>query len=364
MTGLVIHEWLERHGGAEKVVDGMMEAFPDADLCVLWNDDPDRYPGRRVYETPLAKTPLAGNKKLSLPLMPVIWRTLPKRNYDWLMVSQHAFAHQAHLFGRDVPKLVYACTVARYLWVPELDPRGNHPLMRAAAPALKMIDRHRAKEAASIASDSYYIRDRVADTWERDSIVIYPPVDVTGFAQPVHLDPEEERILESLPDTYVLGISRFIPYKRLDLVIKTGEAVGQPVVLAGGGPLRDELAAQAAAASVPVQIVDSPSTPLLRELYRRATVFVFPPIEDFGIAPVEALAAGTPVIANAIGGASETVQDGLTGVLVHDFEPETLRAAFERASGLDPDACRARAQVFSTERFVQELKDWQRDVVG
>lgn len=363
MPGLIVHEWLERHGGAERVVDAMMSAFPDADLQVLWNDDPGRYPGRRVLETPLARTPLRGHKALSLPVMPMAWRSLP-RTYDWLLVSSHAFAHHARLQRADVPKLVYVHSPARYLWVPHLDGRGGHPAARVLAPALRALDRHRAREAVALAANSHYIGRRIASAWGRDSVVIHPPVDVAALSEPEVLSPAEQRIVDHLPDEFVLGVSRFVPYKRLDVVIATGEAAGVPVVLAGSGPLRDALHDRGAAASVPVRIVDSPSTPMVRALLRRARVVVFPPVEDFGIVPVEAMAAGTPVIANAEGGAPESVVDGLTGVLVHDFEPATLRTAYETARALDPDACRARAAVFSGDAFRARLLDWHAGVMA
>ena len=358
MPGLIVHEWLERHGGAERVVDAMMRAFPDADLQVLWDDDPGRYPGRRVAESTLARTPLRGHKALSLPVMPVAWRMLRGR-YDWLLVSSHAFAHHARLRALDVPKLVYVHTPARYLWVPELDHRGAAtPFVRVASPPLRALDRLRSQEADALAANSHYVARRIADVWGRESTVIHPPVDVAGFAEPASLTSDEQRMLAALPSEFVLGLSRFIPYKRLDLVVATGEAAGVPVVLAGGGPMREALRARGEAASVPVHVIDVPSTPLVRELLRRASVLVFPPVEDFGIVPVEAMAAGTPVIANAEGGAQESVVDGVTGALVHDFAPATLRAALEVATGCSADACRARSLDFTEEAFAARLLAW------
>lgn len=363
MPGLIVHEWLERHGGAERVLDAMMRALPDADLRVLWDDSPGRYPGRRVGESVLARTPLRGHKALSLPLMPLAWRVLEGR-YDWLLVSSHAFAHHARLRTGDVPKLVYVHTPARYLWVPELDHRGAaSPFVRAAAPPLRSLDRFRAREAVALAANSHYVARRIAEVWEREATVIHPPVDVAGFSQPVALTGDERRRLDALPTEFVLGLSRFIPYKRLDVVIATGEAAGVPVVLAGAGPLREELLARGEAATVPVHVIDSPSTPLVRELLRRASVFVFPPVEDFGIVPVEAMAAGTPVVANAEGGAPESVVDGVTGALVRDFAASTLRAAYQSARACAPEACRARAREFAEEEFIARLLAWKAEAL-
>ena len=119
----------------------------------------------------------------------------------------------------------------------------------------------------------------------------------------------------------MLGVSRFIPYKRLDAVIQVGEKLGEPVVIAGFGPLEKQLRAMSADASVPVRMLTLPSDAMVRALMGRASLFVFPPIEDFGIVAVEAMAAGTPVMANRVGGAGESVQGGVGGAL---FDPQSV----------------------------------------
>src|SRR5690606_36447909 len=122
-------------------------------------------------------------------------------------------------------------------------------------------------------------------------------------------------LLEELPDAFVLGASRFIRYKRLDLVISAAEKAGLPAVIAGRGPEEQHLRAVAAAARVPVHIVVSPSDEMLYALMQLAAVFVFPAIEDFGIVPVEAQAAGTPVVTGPFGGQVETFENGVSGVV-------------------------------------------------
>ncbi len=135
----------------------------------------------------------------------------------------------------------------------------------------------------------------------------------------------------------MLGASRFIPYKRLDLVIAVGERAGRPVVLAGRGPELERLRAVGAAASVPVHVVEGPSTALLRALYQTTDLFVFPAVEDFGIMPVEAMAAGAPVLAQALGGTAESVVPGLTGALITFDDPDEL-APGRRGRHGDPAA--------------------------
>lgn len=358
MAGILVHEWLAPHGGSENVFEVLSDAFPDAERFCLWNDSNGRFTG--VEETMLARTPLRRSKAAALPFMPFAWRHLPARDADWVLASSHLFAHQARFAGpaREVPKLVYAHTPARYVWTPELDGRGSGVAARTVSRVLKPLDRRRAQEPQAIAANSAFIADRIARTWEREATVIYPPVDVTAFTTAGELTPADAALAASLPSEFLLGVSRFVPYKRLDRVIDAGIAAGLPVVLAGGGPDEERLRAIAAAKNARVTFVHNPSTVLLAELYRRSLALVFPAIEDFGIMPVEAMATGTPVVANAIGGTAETVVDGVTGALVHDWSQSELASAVERAIAADPQACIARAREFDTSVFTRRITAW------
>lgn len=364
MAGVIVHEWISRTGGSEKVLDEMVEAFPDADVVTLWNDDVERrYPGRRVHETWIARTPLRRVKPLALPLMIPTWRRLADHDYEWALVSSHLFAHHARFVGApELRKYLYVHTPARYIWNPELDPRGQRLLPRLVSPALRSLDYRRAQEASGIAANSAFVQARIAQEWHRGSTVIYPPVQVERLTAVEDwregLTGEELALLESLPAEFLLGASRFVPYKRLDLVIEAGQAAGVPVVLAGGGPIRARLVEQAENASIPVHIVDQPSDGLLYALYQAAAAYVFPAIEDFGIMPVEAMALGTPVVTRSAGGGTETVLDGVSGAHIHEENAAGLAKAVERALECSPQACRDRADDFSVARFQRELRAW------
>ncbi len=362
MTGLIAHDWIESFGGAETVLDAFAELYPDAPIVCAWNDAGDRFGADRVHESWLARTPLRHHKALALPFMLSSWRHLPVKDADWILCSSHLFAHHARLAGaaRDVPKYVFAHTPARYIWEPELDERGSGLLTRAVSRPLRRIDRARAQEAEKIAAVSRFIANRIDRDWGRESTVIYPPVDVATFDRTGtdDLTVEETAVLERLPTDYLFGASRFVPYKRLDTVILAGAACDLPVVIAGDGPDRARLAAAAEQHRAAVTFISRPSTPMLRELYRRAVVYVFPPVEDFGIMPVEAMAAGTPVVANAIGGASETVVDGRTGAHFRSTRPEELRRAVEAAAGVSREQCRARAWEFDRATFGARITQW------
>jgi glycosyltransferase involved in cell wall biosynthesis len=362
MSGILVNEWVESFGGAEKVADAFAEIYPDAPIVCAWNDAAGHFPASRVHESWLAHTPLRHHKALAIPFLLESWRHIPLHNVDWMLCASHLFAHHARLShaAGDIPKYVYAYTPARYIWEPESDARGSSAIARAAAVPLQKIDGARAKEAYKIASVSSYIADRVERCWGRESSVIYPPVDVAGFSAGAAeaLTWEEFELLESLPADYVFGASRFVQYKRLDLAIAVGVAAGLPVVIAGDGPDAERLKTIAASHPGQVTFITRPSTPLLRELYIRALVYVFASIEDFGIMPVEAMSTGTPVIASHLGGASETVIDGLTGAHLWSESPDELRRAVEVATATSPDDVKARAWEFDGSHFGDRIREW------
>ena len=359
MSGVLVHEWLAPRGGSENVFEALSRVFPDAARYCLWNESE----GRFVVdgETWLARTPLRGRKAAAVGLMPLAWRTLPSVDADWILTSSHLFAHHARFAGsgRGAPKLVYAHTPARYIWNPELDVRGDTFAARAAANMLKGLDRRRAQEPVAIAANSVFVQKRIAQAWHRESTVIHPPVDVTAFLRAPEPDERDEAALALLPETFLLGFSRFIPYKRLDLVIEAGIAADVPVVLAGAGPDEARLRSFAEErAPGRVFFVRSPGAELYRALLQRCIALVFPAVEDFGIVPVEAMAAGRPVIAPAVGGTGETIVDGSTGAFVEHWSRDELRRAVEVAAGVSPEACRTQAEKFSEAVFADRIREW------
>jgi glycosyltransferase involved in cell wall biosynthesis len=296
--------------------------------------------------------------------MPATWRQRRNLNYDWALISSHLFAHHVRFRPQpqDFRRFVYVHTPARYIWAPELDGRGRSRAARTLAAALKPLDRRRAQQPATYAANSDFVRRRMASAWGVEARVIYPPVDVSEIQciedWTTKLTADESEILTSLPEGYVLGASRFVPYKRLDLVIEVGEAADRPVVLAGRGPELGRLRSAAGAARVPVHFIDRPSAALLRALYQEAAVFVFPAIEDFGIMPVEAMAAGAPVLAQALGGTAESVLPGVTGALCDFTSRGAVRAGVEIALATRRVDRLRHAGSFRAERFRQEIQSW------
>jgi len=341
----------------------MAATFPDADITCLWSDAPERYAEHRVVESPLARTPLRGRKALCLPFMSQYWRTYDTSDYDWVLVSSHAFAHHigSQRSPRTRPTYVYTHTPARYLWNPELDDRGTSLPARLASRPLRRLDRRHAG-GAQYAANSVFVRDRIRAAWGVDATVLYPPVDIerlqrhTDWRQ--QLTDAERELIEHLPDAYLMGASRFVPYKALDKVIAFGERTKLPVVLAGAGPDEGRLRSIAAASRTAVTFIERPRDALLYSLLQQATAYIFPPVEDFGILPVEAAALGTPVVVSTVGGASESLHITAGGA-EHDFDDlAAANGALHRALQADMDHARIASCKFSNEMFRSRLAAW------
>lgn len=361
---LVSHEWLAPHGGSENVFEQVAAALPGSRRQCLWNDAPARF-GADVAETWLARTPLRKSKAAALPFFASAWKTVNLDPFDCVVASSHAFGHQlafrAAKCGKDA--FAYIHTPARYIWNPDLDERGRHPLARAAGWSLRRQDRAHTSDLVQYAANSEFVRKRVQLAWGQDAAIIYPPVKVAKIQSVADwssaVNGPEQSVLENLPDTFVLGASRLIEYKRLDLAMIVGQALGLPVVVAGGGPFEDRLRTLAEAVSVPVTFTGPVSDALLYALYQRAALFVFMAVEDFGIMPVEAIAAGTPVLANEIGGAAESVSLLGGGASIAATADATgFREAATKAMTVDRVAARNAAVRLDEAEFRNHIRAW------
>ncbi|MGV0776989.1 glycosyltransferase [Mycolicibacterium elephantis] len=210
------------------------------------------------------------------------------------------------------------------------------------------------------AANSEFVAKRIAETWGVHPCVIHPPVDVERIrAFGGELSQTDRAAIHALPDEYVLGAGRFVRYKNFDAVIRAGEILDLPVVLAGAGPDAPHLEALAEQARTPVMFTGRVSDELLIELYRRAILFVHMAVEDFGIMPVEAMACGTPVLVNEIGGARESVlaiAGGLTARWLNSCFDDP--AVVEKAATVDMTGPIAAVGQFSASSFREKLRSW------
>ncbi|OYV63433.1 MAG: hypothetical protein B7Z72_14380, partial [Gemmatimonadetes bacterium 21-71-4] len=261
--------------------------------------------------------------------------------FDAMISCSSAFSKAVHTSGRT-RNVCYCFTPPRYLWDLQTEYLGRGvagALMRAAVPWLHRADLAAAERVHKFIAISKTVAERIERIYGRPSEVVYPPVD-TAAIQPNGRE----------PDDFYLVVSRLVRYKRIDVAMRAVRLLGRKMVVVGEGPERSRLEALAGNG---LELLGRRPDAEVRDLYARCRAFLFPGLDDFGIAPVEAQAAGRPVVAYAAGGALETVIDGETGVHFHAQTPEAVAEAMRRLDGMaiDPGACRRNAERFDTAQF-------------
>jgi glycosyltransferase involved in cell wall biosynthesis len=361
----LVHDWLDSWGGAENVLVELLRLFPQADLYTLIDVMPAalryRLGARRARTSWLQHLPRAAVWfRYCLPLMPAAIERFDFTPYDLVVSSSHAVAKGA----RTAPGQIHICychTPARYVWEQRdryVAPRGlRAALMRRLLDRLRNWDRRSAARVDHFIANSQHIARRIAQCYGRAATVIYPPVDCARFASGA-------AARAGAREDYYVAVSRLVPYKRVDLLVAAFRALPQRrLIVVGDGPLAARLARHAPPNVEFRGRVDSAE---LVPLLQRARAFVHGAEEDFGIALVEAQAAGTPVIAYSGGGAAEIVRGpdapAPTGVLFDTQSSTALVAAIGRfealAGGIDPDACRSNAARFAPEHFRRALREF------
>lgn len=347
------HEWITGPAGSEQVFAALADLFPDADLFALTRA-PSADIGlgsRHVRTTFLDRPQLRERRAAILPLMPVAWQSLGRQGYDLVISSHHSFSISNRLAEPGGAHVAYVHSPARYLWTPEIDARGAGWTKAVPRALLRPVERRSAGRLHAVAANSQAVRDRIERYWGRVSEVIHPPVRVEYFGQ------KAEPALD-LPENYLLSHGRWVPYKGHLLAIDAARHAGMPLVISGRGPEEQRLRARAAEGGPPVLFVRSPTTAQVRELMTRAAALIFPADEDFGITPVEAQAAGTPVVALGRGGSLETVRHGFSGIHVPEATGSAFGEAVTSALTLDARDCRAHAATFSGDAFRRRILDW------
>ena len=323
----VVHEWLTIPGGSEKVVLAMLDVLPHAELFTSVYDPspwPPAITGRTVNTSFLNRIPRARRlyPKL-LPLMDRAFRSFDLRSFDLVISSNHACAKNI----RKPPGIHHVCychTPMRYAWDPAfLDGEDLGPasrlIFRSLAPNLRRRDRAAAQTPDGpdvILANSTFVARRVWRHWERDAQVIHPPVEVQRFAR-----------ISRNPEDYYLFLGRLVPYKRAALAVAACAELNRPLKVVGSGRAME---AVRAAAGPRTEFLGQVSDDELPKLLAGARALLFPGEEDFGMVPVEAQAAGLPVIAYGSGGVRDSVVDGVTGVLFEDQTVASLCDAIER----------------------------------
>ena len=359
MRVAIIHDYLNQYGGAERVLEALHELYPSAPVYTsIYDADrmPDSYRSWDIRTSWMQSLP--GWKTLFrhyMPLYPSAFESFDLTGYDLILSSSSAFA-KGIIPGPHSRHICYCHTPMRFAWRTSAYVEREHisALQRVVLSVLltfvRIWDVNSSRRVDTFVANSREVAARIQRYYGRDSVVIPPPVD---------LGPYQPRAAE---DFYLAG-GRLIPYKRLDLVVRAFSALKLPLIIFGEGRDRANLEAQAGPT---IHFLGHVSEDERRDLFARCRAFIFPGEEDFGITPLEAMAAGRPVIAYAAGGALDTVVQGVTGCFFHEPTAAALAAAVAASRGdhYDPARIRRHAEGFGHDVFARRIRDVIEGAVG
>ena len=364
MKVAIVHEWLVNYSGSERVLEQMIEIYPDADLFAIVDfleKDERKFLKNKIAKTSfIQRLPMARKYfRNYFPLMTIAIEQFDLSGYDLIISSSHAVA-KGVITGPDQLHICMCYSPPRYAW--DLQHQYLHEsnikngpkglLVRYFLHKLRIWDIRAANGVDKFIAISKFISRRIEKVYRRKSTVIYPPVDVTSF-----------NFKESKKDFY-LTASRLVPYKRVELIVRAfNKMPDKKLIVIGDGPEYEKIKKMACHN---VSILGRQSHEELCSYLSDAKAFIFAAEEDFGIVVLEAQASGTPVIAFGKGGALETVQ-GLdseypTGVLFFEQNIESIRLAVEEfesnADRIKPSNCQKNANKFSRDVFLTSFTSY------
>ncbi|MEO1237285.1 MAG: glycosyltransferase [Planctomycetota bacterium] len=354
MQVALVHECIAGYHGSERVLAELAKLYPDAPIFVLIHHTKATrgtpLEGRDFRASFLDRLPwLRDHHRLLLPLMPYAVEQHDLRGFDVVISSHHTAAHGV-LTRSDQLHLAYTHSPFRYAWDLYADhfPPGEWaPLRRYLLHRFRGWDQRAALRVDGFAANSRHVARRVHRTYRRDARVIYPPVDTERFRH------------DRMREEFYVVLGRLVAYKHAGVVVDAFTRMGKRLVVIGDGPERQALEEGAGRR---IEFLGQAEEAMVADRLSRCRALVFAAEEDFGIAPVEAMAAGAPVIAWDRGGVRETVIDGETGVLFGERSAAGVVDAvrrFERG-GVEKTAegLHCHAEAFGLERFRGEVTAW------
>lgn len=354
MRPALIHDWLNQIGGAEDVLENLVTLFPKAPIytSIYWPEKmPAFYRQWPIHTSFMDQLPgIHRHHQPYLFVYPFAFQSFDLSGYDLILSNKSGFCHGVRKPAGAV-HVCYCLTPTRYVWgfddyaAREGLGGGARQILRPALGLLRQWDKKAAQTVDYFIAISAEVRQRIARFYERDSVIIYPPVKTDRF-----------KIANEVGD-YFLCLGRLIPYKRVDLAVQACTQLNLPLVVAGDGRDRARLEKMAGPTVKFLGRVPDDAVP---ELMAKARAFIFPGHEDFGIAPVQAMAAGRPVIAYAAGGALDTVVENETGHLFREATVDSLRAVLKDfdPARFNPETIRAQALKFDSRVFEQQLTEF------
>lgn len=344
----LVHDYLLVLRGAERTFAAIADIWPSAPIHTLLYDEDGtdrRFAGHPVVTSPLQRLGIGqGSFRRLLPLYPTAVRRLPLAEHSVVISSSSAFGHGV----RPAPGALHVCychSPFRYAWheralAIEEVPRPLRPALRMALARHRKFDRAAASRLVGLIANSAITRERIRRFWGRDAPVVHPPVEVDRFGP-----------AEGGDD--LLFVGEVTRHKRVEVALEAAERAGRPIRIVGDGPELPRLRRRFARSATFLGRVDDGE---LERVYATTGALVVPNIEEFGIAAVEAQAAGRPVIAADGGGARETVRPGETGWLVPPDDVDALARVLRRGTeDFDAEAIRRNAERFSPSNFRRRL---------
>lgn len=355
MKVAIVHYWLLRMRGGEKVVEALCELYPEADIFTHVADPEALSPTiqkHRIQTTFIAKLPRSKTwYKNYLPFMPLALEQLDLSDYD-LVISTESGPAKGVITRPDALHVCYCHTPMRYVWDMYHDYMANQFflkqwLMRPLLHYVRNWDALSSNRVDHFISNSRYVAQRIQKFYKRQATVIPPPVDVERFS------PSKEK------QDYYLLLGQLVAYKRADLAVDAFNASGRKLVIIGDGEMSKELSNRA---NSNIEFLGWLESKDIEDHLRNCKALLFPGIEDFGIVPLEAMASGTPVIAFAKGGALETVIDQKTGVYFHEQSTQALNSAVDKIENgeitFDSDTLIEHANSFSKANFKKNISEY------
>ena len=357
MKVAIIHYWLVNFRGGEKVIEAFLEMFPQADIYTHVYDPksmPETIKSKRIYTSYIQKLPFS--KKMYRRYMPFMLRALSEFNlqdYD-LVISSESGPAKGVVPNPNAYHICYCHSPMRYLWdmYHEYFRQSNFFVrffMKRLIPDIRLWDIASANLVDCFIANSNYVAKRIRRYYNREAIVVNPPVEIDKFSS-----------VERTPKDFYLFFGQHTGYKRADLAIEACINSGRKLMLAGAGLKKREVRRYQKAGIIILN--GRVSSDEARELFASARALIFPGIEDFGIVPLEAQAAGCPVIAYRDGGALETVKENITGLFFNEQSPASLIEALDRFEAAeingtfnDRAAFSDHVQQFSYEVFKEKI---------